>query len=104
MKRDPSVEVAGAEAVSALLVLATEDIPLKDRIAKAWLEHLSKIDPAKLSFDFEKRLRWIHSALDEDALIHDSISKLTPEEASILAQRITDFALALEMSAGAQTI
>ena len=103
MKNDPSVGVAGGEAVAALLTLATEDCSLKERLAKAWLEHLSKIDMSKLSPDFQKRLRSMHVELREDELVHDSVDALSPEGASLLADRMVHFALDLAELAGAQS-
>lgn len=97
MKRDPSIDAAGGEAVAALLILAAEDLPLKDRLAKAWVDQLSRIDRARLSPPFKKRLDHMRTILPENKLLIDAIEALSLEEASSLAERMVHFALDLEM-------
>ena len=97
MKKDPSIDAAGGEAIAAVLILAAEDQPLKDRLAKAWVSQLSRIEPSRLSPPFKKRLDHMRAVLPEDELLIDAIEALTPQEASSLAERMVHFALDLEM-------
>lgn len=83
--------------MAALLILAAEDLPLKDRLAKAWVAQLSRIDPARLSPPFKKRLHQMRTALPENELLIDAIESLSLEEASRLAERMVHFTLDLEM-------
>lgn len=97
MKKDPSIAAAGGEAVAALLIPAADDLPLKERLAKAWVSQLSRIDRDQLSPPFKKRLDHMRVVLPADELLIDAIEALTPEEASSLAERMVHFALDLEM-------
>jgi homoserine dehydrogenase len=95
-KKDPSIDVAGSEAYNAIMILATEDLPLKERLSMAWLEEFSKVEENRLSREFQIRLRYIARFFPRDELAGDSINKLTPSEANALARRMVDFALDLE--------
>lgn len=95
-KKDPSIDAAGDEAYIAILILATEDLPLKERLSMAWLEAFSKLEEERLSREFQKSLRYIAKYFPRDELAGDSISNLTPYQANSLARRMVDFALDLE--------
>lgn len=95
-KKDPSIDAAGSEAYNAVMILATDDLPLKDRLSKAWLDEFSKVDEERLSPPFQKRLRYIAKFFPPDELAGDSIDDLTSDQASALAMRMVTFALDLE--------
>lgn len=95
-KKDPSIDAAGSEAYNAIMILATEDLPLKKRLSKAWLDEFSKVEEERLSREFQKRLRYIAKFFPEDELAGDSIDDLTSDQASSLAMHMVTFALDLE--------
>ena len=96
MKKDPSIDAAGSHAVAALLALAVEDLPLKDRIRKAWVDHLALVDYERLSPPFKKRFDHMRNALNREEFLSDAVEGLDPKEAEDLANRMVYFALDLE--------
>lgn len=95
-KKDPSIDAAGSEAYSAMMILATEDLPLMKRLSKAWLDQFSKVDDERLSREFQKRLRYIAKFFPQDELAGDSTDDLPSDLASTLAMHMVTSALDLE--------
>ena len=96
MKHDQSMTEVESAVIAALHVLATEDLPLKDRLAKAWLDHLSRIDAERLSPGFRKKILAMQAGLSNEGLSQDSIDALTSSEALVLAEQIFYFVLDFE--------
>lgn len=96
MKRDPSSREAAGEAIAALMTLATEDLPLKGRLLRAWLDRLSKINPDELSPSFRKKFLAIQTTMSKRGLAQDSVDALTAKETEVLADQIVYFALDLD--------
>lgn len=97
MKRDRSSRAAAAgEAIAALICLATEDLPLKGRLLRAWLDHLSRVNPDELSPGFRKKFLAMQTTMSKQGLAQDSVDALTSKEADALAQQLVYFALDLD--------
>ena len=96
MKNDPSSRAAAEQAIAALITLAAEDLPLKGRLLRAWLDHLSRINPDELSPEFHKKFLAMQMTMSRKGLAQDSVDALTSNEADALAQQMVYFALDLE--------
>ena len=103
MRRDPSSTAAAGEAIAALITLATEDLPLRGRLLRAWLDHLSRINPDDLSPNFRKKFIAIQSVMSKQGLAQDSVDALRDKEASVLADQMVYFALDLDALAVSQS-
>lgn len=101
MEKDPSIDAVGNYAVAALQALALEDLPLRDRIRKAWVDHLLLVDYERLSPPFKKRYDHMLQLLDGGDFISETVESFSDEEAEHLARRIVDFALDLQLMVGA---
>jgi hypothetical protein len=95
-KKDLPIDAAGGEAYNAIMILATQDAPLKERLSKAWLNELSKVEEGRLSLSFQKRLRYNARFFPGNKLAGDVLDGLSPDEAVTLAMHMAHFAFDLE--------
>lgn len=88
------------EAENAVLTLGCEDKPLRARVQKAWLSHLSKLDPSQLPPPYAKRLNAVRSTFKSTVLAIDAIEALEPPVLELVASRMIHFAFDLRAKVG----
>lgn len=100
-KKDPSIDAAAGHAIAAIMILAAQDLPLRERLVAAWVQELSQIDADRLSPTFRKRFDAMAMEFPQDELAVDAVASLNSNETTALAERMVHFALDLELVQGA---